>query len=1753
MNDAGIAAETVVGRFRVIRFLGRGASGEVFLARDQVLGRKVALKVLKTRGGAMESLLREARTTARFQHPHIVTVYEVGEHEGRPWLALEYVEGGTLRDRLRTGRPAPRESLRIALAIAQALREAHRHLVLHRDLKPGNVLVARDGRLRVADFGLAVSFFGIDRPPPSAPAGVAGFEIAVSRACGTPGYMAPEQWTSRDVSGATDVWALGVVLYEMLAGHRPFVGDDDTSLGLKTCQEPPAPPPEELAGVPPAVGALVAGCLAKDPHERPSADALVERLEALLAGPVVRSGTDEASPFRGLFPFGEEHAHLFFGRDAECDELIERLRRAPVMPIVGPSGAGKSSFVMAGVIPRLKETGTWHVLTMRPGAHPFETLATRLEGPKSRSRSRARARAEEDETVPQHAKRDASGDSAPTVREIAPADVDGASLAARLRASPRLLNLELQHLADRLQSKVLLFVDQLEELHALVDDEDERRRFLLAICAAADDAEAPVRVVFTLRDDFLGQLAEGSEVREALGRLQVMRSPDRDALEQILTRPLAAAGYGWDDPSLVPEMIDAVRGEAASLPILQFALRVLWDRRDRAKKLLCRSSHDAMGGVLGAFAEHADGVLRGLSASQVQSARQLLLRLISADGTRKTLARGALLEGLASGAGEVLDRLVEARVVTVGASAPSAARSEAGAAGAAGEAGEPGEVALELVHESLVRTWERLARWLDESRVERAFLAEVEQAAELWTRRGERDEEAWQGGALDDARRWLARAHAPPSARAARFLEAGRSRAARAALRRRFAVGGTLAVSAALAALFYVQKQQVQQRADEVQREAARAALLQGDFVEARARVRGSLEQQDTPVARALWWRLRMEPLAFKAEFGSGVYDVAVAEGGASMAVACSDRAVYLLDTRTAARRVLRGHAEQVQSVAYAPGGKLLASADRAGVILVRDLASDAVRACPSAGVALRDVAFGPGGPATSMLAAAGYDGALRLYDAAGCTLTAALEGHTGPIASVAFAPDGATIATAGFDATVRLWDVTSRRAKGVLRGHVGSVYAAAFDVSAATLVTGGSDRLLRVWDVAQQKERRVIGPMPEEITALALARDGTLAVGGRDHAVRIVRLADGVELRTLSGHADWIRNVAFSPSGAQIASASFDGSVRLWNLDAAPEARGHAGHVGTVDFATFAPDGRRIASAGFDDASVRLWDATTGLPGRRLTGHAGPVEALAFSPDGTRLASASYDRSVRVHRLDEPGPPLVLAGHDERMLGAAFVREGRELLAWGYGKEIALWDPLTGARRGAIRGHDDGVCQAVVSPDGTQLATGGFDRTVRLWSTVDWTETRRFEGHAGDVWGVGFARHGSALVSSDSKGELRLWDLASGRGSLLGTHEGRTSWLGVHPDGEHVATAGSDGVARVWDLRTGKYLSLLGHRGELNNAAFSPDGTRVVTSSVDGTVRLWDATTGRSAWRASALLGNPPRLHSHRGWTRLDAGALNPLPQPFGGALDATGFPAAADAASDSVCVRDAAGKLARWSAATGALVEAYEVPEADRAIDELVALPRGCLLRAAGRATLCASGAGCKAIAAARTTAIARDERGVLAAIGDAIASFDEAGNERARRPAEAGAVTLARVGEWLAAGYPEGGTELLVANEATRARSIVLQDAPSSRPTAMRAGPAGTLIVGYANGTLGLWTAQSGERIHQTQLHGAVVFLVLEAGRLYAASELGDSLALDLTPLEAPYCDLLADVWKAVPVAYEEGRAVVRAPPTGHRCAR
>jgi len=1814
-HQALLPSGSLVDHYRIVRPVGRGGMGEVYLARDIKLGRKVALKVIRPEAlgsdQARERFLFEARITAKFSHPHIVTIHAVGEHKGTPYLALEYLEGETLKERMQVDHPGPREAMRIGLAIAEALKEAHQHQVLHRDLKPGNVFIPRDGRLRVLDFGVAKVVH--------APA-VISFKATLvdgwarqvtttedlittdhEHVIGTPAFLAPERWRGEDSTEAADIWAFGVMLHELAYGCRPY--PNAPADGLRELVSSPKPVPKAKAPVdmPPGLSGLIAECLEKKPASRPSAMAIVEALEDMLSQGRVRR-TRAESPFRGLLPFGERHADFFFGRDAEVAALLERLREQPVLPVVGPSGAGKSSFVQAGLVPRLKDQGTWTILRLRPGHDPFGTLASRLVSGESSIGSQTgpletgspTVKRRKRPTIPGHARgdppADPSGDGptpksrirnargadfTPTVRlsnrprnerssgplPAQPSSHGGVekALAAQLRESPSLLNLMLQEIAEKQDSLVLLFVDQAEELYTLVDDEEVGRRFMQAICMAADDPQGDVRVIFTLRDDYLGRAAEGIEVREALSQVTVMRSPGEAILEEVLRKPLEAVQYHYDDPGLVHEMVSTVRGEPDCLPLLQFTARMLWDRRDRSERLLRRSVYDAMGGVAGALAEHADGVLKGLSPDQMHLAREVLLRLVTPEGTRSAVSTRTVLDGLDAGAQAVIDLLIAARLVSVRRSLGDKQR---------------GDAELELVHESLIHTWTRLARWIEESHEDLAFMSEVTQAAELWKKRGCRNEEVWNGEALREARRSLGRCTTRMPDLAKSFLVAGVRVEQRLRRRRRVLLSSGVATLAVVAMVSIVvalafaekereanlekertevqRKQAEAQRAEarrswaEAQREGARAAFERGDLIEARAKVRGALETRDSQQSRAVWWRLERTSLLWKKRFPVAVYAVDFSPDSKTVAVACHDRVVRQIDVQTRATRTLRGHASTTHCVAMSPDGQRLASGGAKGEVLIWDRRTGRSRVVRGHSARVLGVHFSPDG---EVLASCGADRTVRMWSTRTGKALKTLSGHTESVNGVTFDPSGKLLASASNDRTVRLWRVGTGELLKTLRGHTGSVRSLAFSPDGRLLASASRDKTIRIWKPRAGETLKVLRGHDEALTSVSFSPDGLrVASASLDKTIRIWGLDTGATRRILRGHNLVVYGVKFSPNGRLIASVSYDRTLRLWDLAArpAPKADGHQAEVGHL---SFSPDGRLIATASAD-GTARIWSARTGATRMVLHGHVGPVYTAIISPNGRILATAGGDKTVRLWHVPSGRPRLELRGHKATVTSARFSVDGRLLASSSFDDTARIWSAGTGALRQVLRGHRAGIWTAKFGPKGRLLATGSQDHTVRLWTV----KTGRPLGIAtrsnAPVIALAFSPNGKILAIGDNRGNVRLWNPTTKKGRLLGRHPAGITQLDFHHQGGLLAVAVEDGTARLWDLSTGKHRTLRGHRAVTNDARFSPDGRLIGTTSDDGSLRLWETRSGNPVWRAPLLRRTLPELYTHLGWVRLDK-ASKPRARArtarWRAAVETRARLASESPDGRLVCLRTHDDVLEMWDIPRDKRIGRLSLPGLTRTI----ALRDGCLTLAAGGVRRHPRrGATQKLCSDANAIATVNDE--ILVASGRLVTVYAPSTLTPRTYATGEGVTALTRVGDWIAVGYGDGGIELVPTRPGQVRPGLSFESLPASPVVKLIAGPRGTLVSGYANGVVGLWSMRSGARLEHSRLHGPVIHVLFKGNRLYAASELGQHLVWDLSVFFQDYCQLLKQVWNQVKVVWKAGYPVARPPPERHRCA-
>ncbi len=1448
-------AGSTLKHYEIVRALGRGGMGTVFLARDTKLGRLVAIKVLLRHSAENAArFLAEARATARCEHENIVVIHEVDELGGCPYMVLEYLEGRTLRDWLdrrdeggpfgaRGGageRVPPGLAVELVLPVVRALARAHASGIVHRDLKPANIFLTDAGPVKVLDFGIAKRLGAGELSAlasPGEPTSVRGELTQPGTLLGTLPYMAPEQWRNEDVDPRSDLWAVGVLLFRLVAGAHPLAPITSV-LQLAQIGVLEVPMPGVLGACPDvgALGPIVDRCLRKARGERfASADELLAALEALLPGRAAPALGDDGSPFAGLSSFQEADAGHFFGREREASAVLGRLRSQALVALAGPSGAGKSSLARAGVIPALKRSHDRHeAFVLRPGRRPLAALA---------------------EVLAQAGAGLSLGEGA--WPEEVPGALDADRLAAVLRTQPGFLGARLRERCRRGGGRALLFVDQFEELYTLGADAAERAAFVACLLSAADDASSPLRVLLSLRSDFLDHAAEDAHFAAELTRGLVLLPPvGREGLREALVRPVEAAGYRFEGDDMPRAMLDALEGARSPLPLLQFAAAKLWEGRDRGRRLLTRESYERVGGVAGALSAHADATVAALSPLERALCRSVLLRLVTPERTRAVVGLDEL-RGPGEGGGtveQVVRRLADARLVLI-------------------EPGGPEGTVVELVHESLVERWPRLRQWLDESAHDAQFLARLRAAARQWHESGEAEGLLWRERAADEARAWLGRrAEAPGGAGAAlggreeRYLRAVVALSERARRLRRRVAASVIVALGAIAFVVSVLALRAQREAVRANSEAAHArseaARADREAALARNATRLAAARELSPAdpTAALSLLREVEPpgvsrewaeLAFQALHGGvsgGVFfhpDVvraaAFSPDGRRFVTTAGDKLVRVFSADGAgAPVVLRGHEGGLISAAFSPDGQRVVSTARDKTARVWDADGKGEPVVLRGhGDGVFGAAFSPDG---KRVVTASLDGLARVWNADGTGEPLVLRGHADGLYSAAFSPDGKRVVTASKDGTARVWNTDGTGKPRVLRGHADVVYSAAFSPDGKRIVTASGDRTARVWPAEGPGKPLVLRGHDNAVYSAAFGPDGKRVVTASwDKTVRVWGADGAGEPLVLRGHDDMVYTATFSPDGARILSASNDKTARVWGADGAGKPFDLRGHEGEVYGAAFSPDGRRVVTAS-SDRTARVWNADgTGRP-LVLRGHGAEVTKAAFSPDGARVATASKDKTARVWNADGSGKPLVLRGHEHTVRAASFSPDGARVVTASEDKTARIW-PADG--KGApvvLRGHENSLTWAAFSPDGRRVATASVDRTARIWGADGAGEPVVLRGHDGMVEQISFSPDGKRVVTASKDKTARVWN-ADGTGEplVLRGHEASVFSAGFSPDGKRVVTGSLDKTVRVWNADgAGEPLVLRGHEGMVSQASFSPDGARVVSGSIDKLARVW-------------------------------------------------------------------------------------------------------------------------------------------------------------------------------------------------------------------------------------------------------------------------------------------------------------------------
>jgi len=434
------------------------------------------------------------------------------------------------------------------------------------------------------------------------------------------------------------------------------------------------------------------------------------------------------------------------------------------------------------------------------------------------------------------------------------------------------------------------------------------------------------------------------------------------------------------------------------------------------------------------------------------------------------------------------------------------------------------------------------------------------------------------------------------------------------------------------------------------------------------------------------------------------------------------------------------------------------------------------------------------------------------------------LRGHTGPILSVAYSPDGQRIVTGSADHTAMVWDAASRKKLLTFRGHTKPVKSVAFSPDGQRILTGSWDGTAIVWDTT-----------------------------------------NGTNLLSLKGHEAAIFSVAFSTNGQRIVTGSQDKTAKVWDAVTGTNLLTFPGHTNGVWAVAFSPDGQRIVSGGWDQ-TARVWDAANGKELCKLVGHRGAVFSVAFSPDGQSVVTGSLDHQVKVWNATNGAVRHTLRGHGTSVLSVGFSPDGKRIISGSGDQTARIWDAVTGEELHVFKGHGSPIGSAAFSPDGRWIVTGGGavkrpspdgrsfnanieeDPTAKVWDAGGGMEVLTLEGHTSVVSSVDVSADGRLVLSGSFDGTAKVWDVLSRREVQMVSGSGAAiRAVAFLPDGKRFVTGSFDGTASVWDIASGKEQHRLqGHTAEIFSVAVSPDGRWVATGSWDHTVRLWDAPTGR-------------------------------------------------------------------------------------------------------------------------------------------------------------------------------------------------------------------------------------------------------------------------------------------------------------------
>jgi serine/threonine protein kinase/WD40 repeat protein len=1428
--------------------IGAGGFGAVYRAYQSTVNREVAIKIILPGVAHQPDFVRrfemEAQLVARLEHMNIVPLYDYWRDKDGAYLVMRWLRGGNLRDKLEKGACKVEEAARILTQLTSALSTAHRNNVIHRDLKPANILLDEEGNAYLSDFGIAKDNNNVDGSMTDA-------DVIV----GSLDYISPEQARSEAVTPRTDIYSLGVVLYEMLVGEHPFPNAKSIERLYKHLNV--ALP--LIQNLPPQivdrVNDVIQKATAKDPAHRYAdalefANAFVEAAR-LVAHPISDSVVE-------LLTLREQEVLQFMLNNLSNKEIAAKL----VVSVNTVKYFQKQIYAKLRVRNRAQAIARAREINLgeqvRNSVSGITTYLPEPENPYKGLQAFQSADSQHffgrERLVNKIIQRMTEADSWSRFLAVVGPSGSGKSSVVKAGVIPALWRGELPesdhwfiaemtpgtHPLEELEialsqvsvnattdimqqlerddrgllraarmilpddgSELVLVIDQFEEVFTLVESEERRAYFLKLLFNAVADSRSRIRILLTMRADFYDRPLRYADFGEMLRtRMETVLPLSAEELERAIVTPARNEGIQFEE-GLAAAIISEVNYQPGALPLLQYALTELFEHRE--KRLLTHAAYRAIGGTVGALAKRADELYLELDDTGQAIVQQMFMRLVTlgegTEDTRRRINHSELLAVCSDGdlLEEVIDTYVSYRLLSL--DHDPITRSPV----------------VEVAHEAILSVWKRLQTWINDNREEIRMQQQLTRMAEEWQQASQDPSYLASGLRLEQMKAWAQETQLALSPLERQFLQASISDSN--------------------------QRKQVEQ---------ARKAYEAG------------LEQQSVR-------RLRLMVATF-----------AIAS---VLALILSAVALFQRNAAQEQSRIAQQRADDLYSLSLVSAAQDAMSAVDTGLAL--SLAMESVTGDTSSEESQRllsILAQQPGpirsiyeGEFTAWIPSWDYqyvalrksNGDIDIVDIASGDIVQQLDGQRGAASTLMqFSFDNTLLLEWRHDFRLILWNIqTGEQSQLALSGdrccpaRDGNIMFMPDNHAFLSTTYAGDSAILTDARTGETLRNYSFADEGINFRTIAVSPDGQMAAGGglyseannQRGAILVWNIETGAAIHRFDniGLTTEAVQLGYFPDGATLWVSSANETVVLdaTTGEVLQRLRGRIRQM-------FVMPASHVIT---DYQGGTVWDLETGQGVSRLP----EVNNFHMLPDGRTVLIEIADKlelwdvNARIGQLQQ------FEIHDDVAWAVGYSPDGRYALTGGGAtlcvafegddNRLLLWDVETGAIQHEMLGHEALILDIAFSPDGRYAVSGSADGVAILWDVTTGHEVRRFAPQIPGVSAsfIAFRPDGHTVAISyprpcvTNEGEVIVWNIDNGEiHHRIPTPFLSTYWILLSSDGQLAAFIEGATVSIV-DVTSGEEISNVQSNSPIGDTVFAHDGQTLFVSYDNGQIIQWDVTTG--------------------------------------------------------------------------------------------------------------------------------------------------------------------------------------------------------------------------------------------------------------------------------------------------------------------